>query len=94
MYLTAEGPRPSGTPQLDRFSIAQGVLVYRVSPTDTPRIYVPCDASLRALLLHEHHDAPILVGARRTCRYPRRFIGLGCTRLSHTTFAHAMCARG
>jgi len=56
LHLTTGATRPSRVPQIERYSIVDGLLVYRLAGSDSPRIYVPCDASLRSLLLSEHHD--------------------------------------
>ncbi|POM76561.1 Putative retroelement [Phytophthora palmivora] len=50
---------PRQRAQLHRYELADGLLHYRVDPSDPPRVVVPNDEDLKYDILLEAHDAPI-----------------------------------
>ncbi|POM73111.1 LOW QUALITY PROTEIN: Pol protein [Phytophthora palmivora] len=50
---------PRQRAQLHRYELADGLLHYRVDPSDPPRVVVPNDEDLKCDILLERHDAPI-----------------------------------
>ncbi|POM67361.1 Pol protein [Phytophthora palmivora] len=50
---------PRQRAQFHRYELAEGLLHYRVGPTDPPRVVVPNDEYLKYDILLETHDAPM-----------------------------------
>ena len=60
--------QPANEAVLHRYSYRDRLLLYRVHPSDTPRIVIPSNEQLRARLIYEFHDTPISghVGREKT----------------------------
>ncbi|POM71018.1 LOW QUALITY PROTEIN: Pol protein, partial [Phytophthora palmivora] len=50
---------PRQRAQLQRYELTEGLLYYRVDPSDPPRVVVPNDEDLKYDILLEAHDAPV-----------------------------------
>ena len=52
------GASPSSrTPQIEKDSISNGLLLCQIGTNDPLRIVLPADMDIRRDFLHEHHDA-------------------------------------